>query len=148
MKFGENEIFSAIHPKILLSFFEKSKNKNVQKLAELFSSSLNNLSDKKVFFSRSELLKLLKEMISVNQEQWLLFEKELHNGTYAALAYSELRNSGVHQLDANTTSFSELTFKGKPIETLSFPILFEALKKIANHILLPAVEKVYEKYKK
>ncbi len=55
-------------------------------------------------------------------------------GTYAFLAYKQLRNMVVHELESRPLSFSLITFRKEAIPRLDFEICYKALNNIYENV--------------
>ncbi|HEV2614829.1 MAG TPA: hypothetical protein VGV92_09045 [Gammaproteobacteria bacterium] len=133
IEFGGLPVFGAVHPAILASYLMRPRhdgNKKLNNLYVLIKPFLDKLSDKKRFFSQEELCDLIDKNLSVTESQQKVLKQNLPNGSYAAMAYEELRCRAIHRLGVKTYYFSESTFNGQPVEEMSFPVLFKVLKNV------------------
>jgi hypothetical protein len=68
------------------------------------------------------------------REQRRLLAGQVWRGTLAAVAYDRFRNPLVHDLHAPTDlPLDNLTFRGAPVPSITFAVLYRALRRIGSH---------------
>lgn len=153
IELGGKPIFGAIHPKMLIRYFETSltrkannKLKNLfTKIKPLLEYLLNE--NKGNFLSQNEFEKILNTQKIFSLKEFDHLQGLLCYGTYAAIGYDEMRCPSVHNLGTCDVSFGESTFNNQPVETLSFPIYLDALREIIKKIQALEAAKLFELFR-
>lgn len=79
----------------------------------------------------SDLITAVTPAITPRQLTWL--KDEMWRGSVAMAVYMDVRSLNIHQLRSNDLVFEGSTFQGKPLPRVDFPLLHQALKKVAAH---------------
>ena len=135
-KYSENELFGYIHPKMLIKTFVGGRIKKLNKIGGKIEAILKKHSGQ--FYSDREILNFAKPLL--NSDEIEILTDNLWRGTYAAIAYEDVRCPAVHRFSGSNVSFDKTTYKGEPTPEIDFHILYEALKKVYSTMKEMALE--------
>ena len=127
---GGEEIFIYIHPKMLKDAFLKlikRKNKKWTTIHKKISPALQQSQGK--LYAEQEIIDLLSPLVSNSEMEDI--KKEMWRGTFAAIVYERFRNPSVHAFGPSAgITFDNTTFKGQPVPSIEFSMLYNCLKRI------------------
>ena len=96
-KYSENELFGYIHPKMLIKTFVGGRIKKLNKIGGKIEAILKKHSDQ--FYSDREILNFAKPLL--NSDEIEILTDNLWRGTYAAIAYEDVRCPAVHRFSGD-----------------------------------------------
>ena len=127
---GGEEIFIYIHPKMLKDTFLKlikRKNKKWTTIYKKISPALQQPQGK--LYAEQEIIDLLSPLVTNSEMENI--RKEIWRGTFAAIVYERFRNPSVHAFGpSDGITFDNTTFKGQPVPSIEFSMLYNCLKRI------------------
>ena len=129
-KYSGNELFWHIHPKQLQRGFADARSSRLRNLGKKLDAMFTGTERR--LYSENEILKLANPVLAEDELKTLT--DSLWRGTFAAIAYERIRNEAVHRLGAVDISFQDTTFRGEPVPTLEFPLLYQALQKVLKAV--------------
>lgn len=134
-EYGEHEIFSYIHTKMLEEALHKkttNRNKLVRKWVAIYNKIISKLQQARGrLYDEREIICLLSPL--VNNSEIEDIKKELWRGTYAAIVYAEVRIPSVHGLGPlDGLTFNNTTYKNRPVPPIDFNMMHTSLKVIAR----------------
>ena len=127
-RYGGDEYWSAIVPQHLMDRLrEKGKNLLADKIAACLKAEI----DGQELLCEARLLSHTESSLIPGELNQL--RRHLWRGTIADLAYKELRSYEVHRLGlVHAINFDGFLYKGLPVQTLDFDVLYSALLHIVR----------------
>lgn len=124
------DIFSHIHPKQLYESVRKLSIRRSNKWVRIHASISGVLQDAdRRLYNEREVTDLLVSLLDKSQIKDI--ELELWRGTFAAIVYDQFRIASVHGFGApDGITFDGMTFQGRSVPAIDFPIVYECLKKV------------------
>jgi hypothetical protein len=126
-EYGGEEILWHIHPKQLRNEL-KRVTENISNIDKKLDSKLETI--EKVVHTEEEILDLIHVEDILNTRELEILKNNLWRGTFAAIAYCEVRCYAVHGLSSAFVSFSDTTFKGNTTPDIDFHLLHKSLQRI------------------
>lgn len=124
VQYGENEIWSMLHPKQIQAVLsEKKLFNNAFRTVEPLIDAIGNQ-----LISPLELLGILMPSLNAAQQRWL--QENIYKGSMANISYEHIRSALVHDISASDISFSATQYKGNPLPNIDWDLLYPSLQKI------------------
>ena len=123
------EIFSHIHPKMLIEALSKLS-KRSKKWAAIQAKVSNKLGGaERRLYGEQEIIDELAPVLEPSEVRDI--KRELWRGTFAAIVYDRFRVASVHVFGPpDGTTFDGTTFQGQPVPAIDFFMVHDCLKRI------------------
>jgi hypothetical protein len=130
-EYGGEEFLLYIHPKMLEEALAIMNHKWLKVALSKILPILQKARGK--LYNDSEMIDMLSTKLTKDEQEKL--GSESWRETLAAIAYSRIRVPSVHGFGApNGISFDNTTFRGQPVPTIGFSMLYVCLKRIASAV--------------
>jgi hypothetical protein len=127
---GGNEVFGCIHPKMLDEALVKlsKRGKKWKTIHESIAGTL--MAAEGHLYKEKEIIEMVAPLLKSTQVE--LIKNELWRGSFAAIVYDQFRVAAVHSFGPPGTTFSNTTFKGKPVPQIDFSMVRDCLRRITD----------------
>ena len=123
------EIFSHIHPKMLIEALDKLSKRSKQWAAIQAKVSDKLRGTERRLYGEQEIIDDLAPVLEPSEVQDI--KRELWRGTFAAIVYDRFRVASVHGFGPpDGTTFDGTTFQGQPVPAIDFFMVHDCLKRI------------------